>query len=338
MDYISMGWGLLFLCITPFLISKSPYDVFLVFSWISTLVFLNLPMHHLTVPLQISCELQQVLFLVTILSFVALLKAKIKNETLYKILGWIGFINLAFTAISWFLPGVDGGRFIYGLISNKAMNGILNLMLWPYMVRMKDRISAFSLLNLPLLFTYHSSSAWASFVAIATFCIFNFVLENKIKMSVFGFSILSAVGFFAKEDLFNGTTRWDGYRFFFSQLSKRDWVIGYGPASFFTMSIYFQEHFKFQTPSQMYGYYLWLHSDPLQLIWEMGLVSIPFILWTIYKVFRVAGFYEKTALIAILVGSAFYYPFHYPIHLIALFLVLKIVANDSGHFPRKDMD
>ncbi len=134
--------------------------------------------------------------------------------------------------------------------------------------------------------------------------------------------------------LFDGSERMMKYHQFMGFWAKQwDWVfLGVGPGSFIWTSISMD---KFQAPL-----FLQMHSDVLQVIWELGLVGFALACWVLYEAVRCA--WNKPRVLSALFGFiAFCGPYHplrfAPTALLSAYifiLAFEINAssmNGSGH-------
>lgn len=87
----------------------------------------------------------------------------------------------------------------------------------------------------------------------------------------------------------------------------------------------------FATGGATHWYWLWLHSDIYQTLWELGLIG--FGLWVncIFRVLKTLRFNEPVLAgsLAWLTVAAFYYPLHFPIQLgLGLFLISFAIKRE----------
>lgn len=316
-DYISYSWFVFLILCTP-LIKSSPYTLILRCMWVYGVIVSQLPVINAILPVKfyLAMENSQNQFLCMVLLFTATCNFKFKPRNL---LIALGVANLTVTLI--FLPFQH--RWMSGLIFNKSMNSILNVMLLPYLAEFTWL--AYPVVFLTLLFS-SASTAWLSFLFLGLAVLYKERPRYFWRLSPIGVSIFLCFGKLFVKDFFDPTTRFSHYGMFFSYLNNIDVFFGKGPASFFAWSAYIQatnDQFFVKNPV----FDIWMHSDVLQYIFEFGSLMVGPLIYTVYKVWPTLEKREFYALSALLAGSIFYYPWHYPVHLFAIFLILKLIAD-----------
>lgn len=332
MDYIT-GFYLVFLLISTCLIVRSPL---LWFMWLSAALFSSWPFIDASLPppivFSVNAEQKQILMLIALFSLLLLKKVQTKKIEVF--LGYLGIVSVAATIIA--IPFHD--PFISGLVPNKSMNGILNCMLLPYICKPNYRAVLPAVILVAFLtLTSSSSCAFAAFSAMCAVWVYKTYRPKFLILVLAAASLSLAFGLLFIPDLFaleagNGT-RWEGYHFFFKNFRFWDWMFGYGPGSFMARSIWMQKLYHFHyiigvDGREVQRNWLYFHSDPLQFIFEYGIVGIPTLALAAWKVWKNAPLAPLLSIAAMCAGSLFYYPFHWPHHLLVLFLSLKIVANN----------
>lgn len=244
--------------------------------------------------------------------FVVVLKSKINPKKILKYFSRV-VIVAAFLSIPF------QSRWISGLIPNKSMGGILIASLLFY----TQNVFIF-LMGVIFILLAKSSTA---FLALTVVCLGAFINKGNIKKMFLCATGVGLFGALAVKDFFDAGSRWRGYQFFFRDFKWSDWLIGKGPGSFFAISIDMQKFYHFDYDYT--GYWLFLHSDPLQFVFEYGILAVPFLILTLYWIGKNAQKVELLSLLAIACGGLFYYPLHYPAHLFAVFLVLKVIYDET---------
>lgn len=313
-DYISFSWMVALLLLTPLLRTKTLADYVIIPSWCYAAYMSCSQWVYNTFPVRVRMTInyEQMFFMALLAGFALLIKQEIPKDKIRKWLGIVGVVNIFLSIVS---IAFDH-EFVSGLVPNKSMNGIFNVMLMPYSCMI---LGVFGwVVNFVLLFTYKSSTAFLTF-----FCVWLFT----IPWTLFNGVVLSLVGLVSSKFIpyltYDGG-RFTGYRFYFQRFQFWDWLIGMGPSSFFAIGTYM--HHKLGLPGGPW-YWVYLHSDPLQVLFEYGTLGfflVGAMLWMLYKQ---AEELEKLSLVAIVSGGLFYYPAHFPTHLIVIFLVLKLICG-----------
>lgn len=210
----------------------------------------------------------------------------------HQILDVLCIFSTAVTATIYFFP--NGYPRYSGLLVNPSLNAVAILLTVPFTCGY-TRL-ALELLSVPLIFVTESTTAAAVYVVIKT-------MQLRRPWLVF----LMAPFLFMHD--FFGKTRWQEYLFFWEKFKDHiNPLIGSGPNTFYFWGPYFQNQAGRKT-----DYWLWLHSDAFQLLFEQGIIG--FILWGVALstiVFKKQRFYrpENQALVGWLVSSITYFPIH----------------------------
>lgn len=295
--------------------------------WLITVIYSKLPINFYskyTLPVRLSIENSQNELLILIGCLVLILKTKFNAEKILRLIGyWALFLSLLA------IPFQD--RWISGIVVNKSMNAILCIGLLPYIYEPLTAI-----LTLLVVLTSKSSSAYLAFFGVLLIRGVNskmrgfstYRLLAYLKMCMGWVLLLASTLIFLKlldKDIFFAGSRFNGYKFFFNDFHGLEYLFGKGPASFFSISSFRQarELFDFEN-----GYYIWMHSDLLQFIYEYGVLGLIPLFICLYKMLKITKQREFYSLLAFFFGGVFYYPFHFPVHLFVIFLVLKLANGD----------
>lgn len=350
-DYINGYAWLLLLLATPLLRTQWWLDVFVLPAYIYAITLIHFPFTRTypTIALQVSAEAGVRLFLAYLLVFVALMRSRLSSQSIDKILGRAGVIAIAlsilattfnecmelvkYVATTYKLQMPDwvwnySGRFISGLIPNKAMNAIFCAALFPFMLVVVKKHWQRTLLLISMIIvaaTCNSSSGMiATVVMMATIGIT--VLDKTKEKLLAALVVAAPLLIYAgnSKTFWNGTGRFPMYKLFLSIMSRWDYIIGKGPGTFFSYGVYIQGAAK----EIANGFYLYFHSDPLQLFFEYGAVGCVLLLFVLYYTLKFADALTRPALLALLSGSLFYYPAHFPTHIALYFLLIKLSVNN----------
>lgn len=327
------------LCLTPLLRIKNKLDIWVIYAWVYTTWISSFYLFYSDYKPKFVVGIweQQYRFLVLLLLFVLFMKAKINTHKLRNALGYVGIFNYILTIALYFLHE----PWITGLIPNKGLNGILNIMLFPYAIS----ISPFSnpyrpwfllpVFLLPIC-TYfsHSSCAVLAFVTLGIgYLLTSYNPKKWLYASVFCFGVIAAA-YFLVPGLLDPGDRFTRYHQFFSGFTPRDWLIGRGTSSFLGFSASLQKATA-QLNVEPY-YYSYMHSDPLQYIYEFGAIGLVPLLISGIWVFKHAQRREFLVLVSAIAGGLFYYPFRQYPHLLIFLIVLKtIVDNEKNKSKNK---
>lgn len=308
-DHISTTEMLVLLAITPLLRTKTKLDWIIIYMWVYTVIASHMPffISPYPMPVVLTTESRQNELLALIVLFVLALRVPFNPVRLLKKLAkWA--IILSVLAI----PFQD--RWISGLVLNKSMNGILLASLTLY----SSTVGYFLWATFCVLIS-HSSSAVLALAVVIFGAFIN--KKNAKKIFLLCACIGGSIALIFPRALFSGN-RFEGYRLFFNDFSFLNWLFGKSPASFFAISSYRQAKEAFHME---HGFLLWMHSDPLQFIFEYGLLGLIPLIISASWVFKHAKKRERLALSAMIAGGIFYYPMHWYIHLFVVFCVIKEV-------------
>ena len=202
------------------------------------------------------------------------------------------------------------------------MNGILTASLILYC-----ESGLFFILGTIVVMLSKSSSALLSYLVVF---FGSFMTSSNYKKVFFLCTCTGVTLLVTIPDILFAGDRFEGYRFFFSDFSILDWVIGKGPASFWPISVYRQAVESFHVD---HGFLFWMHSDPLQFIYEYGLIMVLPAVMALLWIFQVAEKRDAIAISSILFGGLFYYPLHWPIHIFCVWLMVKLAYEKSFTYP-----
>lgn len=319
------------LLLIPFLRTKTPLDWFIIYAYIYAVISVQAPFNrsYQTMSLLVGTESEQRLFLAILLTFVVLMKSNLSSEKIYSFLGWLGVVSITLSIIavpfSEFLPNTFTHKaFISGLVPNKAMNGIFNCMLMPFVLNKWPKKKALTIVTV-LLLTILSRSSAALLSFTAAFAVTVLPQYRLTFIPILGILFLAVGSIFTKDFLYAGG-RFDAYKLFLSSMGWTEYLVGFGPSSFLTRSVYVQGRGTIEAPTQ---FWLYMHSDPLQFVFEFGALPVITIVAAIYYLYKNSGVYEKMSLTAMVAGSLIYYPFHQAPHLLVFFLTTKLVLNEK---------
>lgn len=329
-DYLSF-WTLVTLCLfTPLLHTRWWIDVFLIPAYLYAVIasFYQWYYPYPTAKLMVTTQGHQHFFIALCFLFVLLMKADVPSIKLKKCLGYLGLLNLIMTAILHFTHGTSWGLTSYymgsPLIPNSAMNAAVNVALLPFMCDLGIQFELPAILAVGFMTSRSSSStAWLSLFTMGMAFVWRTYIPKSLMFIPAGVVFLVSGKFFIG-NFYEDGGRFESYRFFFSDFGVKEWLIGHGPASFMEWSAYLQFTKDFWARHE---FSLWMHSDPLQLVWEMGALSAIPVLIMIYGFMKRADDATFLSLSAMLAMSVLYYPFHTPIPLTILFCLAKLVIN-----------
>lgn len=332
-----MGCGLL--CCTPLLRTKWWIDIFLLpaYAYACIAAFSPFYFEYYTKALTVNIHGDQHLFLALCILFALFSKAKIPTKTLETFLGWFGIINLLGTHFMYALSftrwaptawGFPTNRLGSFFVLNTSLNMVLNICLLPYMCELGIWAEVYCVFSIIVLILFAaSSSSWLGLVILWMAYLYKQAPPKRAWPLVFAGLALIALGYFFVGSFLNDGGRISGWKFFFDGFSWREYLIGRGPATFQFWGAVLQYANDF---NMGIGYFIFLHSDPLQVIWEYGFVGLSLVSVAVYQVLQRAKLNEFLSLSVLLSVSLIYYPFHTPVHLFIIFILLKLVI-DKDH-------
>lgn len=325
MDYISLYTALGLFLLSPLLKVSKPFTPFLIYLWVYCIFQAELPW-NLTIPagIKMSIEKDQHLIMALVAGFALMLHWKVETKKLENFLGYLCIFNLVLTIGLL----VFHSSFISGIVPNKGMNGILNCMLLPFVRDLPKRLKIFALVVIfPLTLQSQSSCAYGAFIAVVSAYVF---LKCKKKPTAVLFWTVAiglasvAIGLWLVPNLFDDVRRFQIYKFYISKMSNMDLLLGNGPASFSTLGVVWQSAAKFMVSGEHREYILYMHSDPVQFLFEYGILGALPLGWLLWHILKYGSNTVLISLAALFVGGLFYYPMHFPVHLFTVFLILKV--------------
>lgn len=320
MDYISAFWFVSFFAFFPELKTVPWLNVWVIYAYVYALISAQFPFYldDITIPLRVTMENWCNNFLAWLLLFVLFMKSNISNRTIKRILEVFGFVALTLSVLS--VPFNE--QFVSGIVPNKAMNAIMLVTLLPFVANGKYAKIIICLTGVLVLHSL-SSSALLAFLSLSLCYL---VLEKKLSLKyLLGILGVVVVAGIINRGILDGTTRFTAYRFFFGLMYPTNYLFGVGPSSYLPINTYIQQKTRFHMET---GLDLYAHSDPFQYFFEFGALGFLPLLYTMGGVLKYAERRCLLAFCAFCAGSLFYYPFHFPVHLVILFLLIKMSVNN----------
>lgn len=325
-DYLSLNFLLGLVLLTPLLRTRWWLDIALIPMWVYAAIASFSPWYfeYPSIKLRVVIEGRQHFFLCLVLALVLIIKSNLRAQSLKKYLGLFAEINLINTIIFKLIPSISYGSL---LVPNHSMNAALNVILLPFLIRRRPSMWMF-LIPLIGVFSLKSSTAALAFFSMGGACLLISTIRAKYKIAATGFFALLILTIAILDNGFlDDGGRFEAYRAFFQDFTLKDWIIGRGPSSFEPWSALIQRAYDLQL---QHGFYAFLHSDPLQLIWEFGSVFMILILITIFFLLKNAEPMVFISSISFLSVSIFYYPFHTAPFLAVAFSLIKLATMGSG--------
>lgn len=358
LDYISLYWSILFFIGAYFIrTGKLWLDCFLIYAWVYASWMVHFPFNTgETAAVKISIEHQQSIFLCLLMGLSLLIKKEICSIKIRNFLKWLGVVSIvcSFLAVFYgffadssyaakFCHWMNGHHpedntyrfnfwpsgFVSGLIPNKSMNAIFNIMLLPFAAEFG--FVAY-LANLVLLYFAKSSSAFLT-MGVVTFSwlmMSRAYWQVKAALSTVGVILFTVVGMRLIPNFTVDGDRFKGYKLFFSEFEWVHWLIGAGPSSFMTYGTLMQQKYNFYKG----WYWVYMHSDPLQYLFEFGVLGLFPLLILLIGFFKAAGRETRLAGVAVITGGLVYYPMHQAPFLMVIFLLLKLASQSPANSER----
>lgn len=312
-DYITGFWLLFLLCLLPFILTRTPLDYLLSYMWINASLFSKLPFAIGNYPknVVVANEAKATETLLCIALFSLIYKTKKDYGKMLKSLSAIAIL----TSIVAYPFDI---RWLTGLVPNSAMNAILIVSLLLYAPG-----NILFLLGVFIVVMAKSSSAY---LALASTVLYLFRAEIVKRWKAFlllGFIAIAGLWSIDK-DLLNPGIRFSAYQFFFRDFHGLDWFFGKGAGSFWAISTWMQNTYQFDMDN---GYLFWMHSDPLQFVFEYGIIGLIPLAFSLTWLLTNLKDRAMIAVLAYLFGGIFYYPLHWPVHLLVLFMAISYERN-----------
>lgn len=272
--------------------------------------------------------------LVILLSVFLLKTVRLK----YQWFAYLCAINIVVTICC--LPFHPGGFHMIGLSVNPAMNAAITAICLPFIFYLSD-VYIMPLLTAGIIMVAATKNFTPILALVIGFFGPSFLQsDKKVRNSSIVLVLLLAL-FIAIHKKANVIDRMDNWVFFGSYWKDHfNWLIGAGNASFSTwgpiiqkssylsydnfherwarsMAEFTGNKWLFEGFTISHWYWLWLHSDIYQTLWELGVIGLA--LWTncIIRVLYIMRRNEPViaGMLAWLTVATFYYPLHFPIQL-----------------------
>jgi len=227
-----------------------------------------------------------------------------------------------------------------GLIAVLIPFWVKELQAWKGIHKYMPRFIYYGLYTIPaiaVLFTCSSVAVGTLFVVIAGIIAFQVKQFNKALIWCFIFaSIIFVIARFTQgSQLLNDSTRFEAYGHFFRYwFDHVNLLVGTGNGSFHVLGPSIQSKVGFNDT------WAWAHSDLLQLLFEMGLISVALYSWAFYEVIirclRARRYDLLCSIIGYLGTCIFNYPMHYAVHaFVGSFLVITALKSRPNY---KELD
>lgn len=352
LNYFPLSWHLcIFLCLGFYcksLFKKLHWSFALAVTYTILQTYLNIAWLETALPYSekviIGLIHHHQVALIVLLLFTFLMSVVTVNE---KWMSYLCCLNIALTSIFWFFPLPINMKWLSGLAVNPSMNGSITAMTWPFLFLLKESLLILPLaaLGIVLIFASKSTTPVLAFLAII-FLPFALRAGKKAKLIAAGLltgSIAAAIAFIP--NFIHPYDRMQQYMFFWRLWRERfNAFVGSGNGSFYIWGPLSQKLNLVETDrffdklfngihiprgATAHWYYLWLHSDIYQTLFELGIIGLS--LWSVAVFYILKSLYHSnnrawlSAAIGWLITATFYYPLHYPVHL-AIGLMIATVA------------
>lgn len=264
-----------------------------------------------------------------------------------KIMAYVCIVNIVVTAI--LIPFTKHLNWppMAGLSMNPAMNASITAITLPFLFYLADiYIVPFITFGIILILM---TKNFTPILAVAIGFFGPSFLESRKKTRYLSIGIVAGLlTFFLFRHHSHIEDRLYNWKFFWHYWRENfNWLVGSGNGSFSTwgpiaqrMSTFNDDAFlKRFLPSvsniwanyhgMAHWYWLWLHSDIYQTLWEMGVMGLMLWAWAIYDILKSVRKNEIifAGCLSWLVVAMFYYPLHFPIQL-GLGLSLFVLARN----------
>jgi len=261
--------------------------------------------------------------------FAVFIMEKVKPKEVW--FAWICFVNVVLTI--WLLPLNLTGDWVSGLTVNPSMNLCIIAITFPFIgllpkfwMRLLSVVGGLGLMAYSYVLHSTSTPILAVIVALIVF----FFFHSREGRGVAGFLlVLTCVPVLLVQKLLSPGDRLMQWKIFFNYWRENiNWLFGAGNGSFYVLGPVLQ-----QINGGVTDYFVWMHSDVLQTLFELGFVG--FVLWGIaigYVFYRLRKkILWLAAGVAWLVTAAAYYPLHFPIQLwLGMMVATVAIKKESG--------
>jgi hypothetical protein len=273
--------------------------------------------------------------------FILLLPAKYKPSVEWFLL-CVCLLSTLYTISQW-------GEIPYyrnAFSGNASMNGCLIAFSAPFLLEALDRkwIKFFALALVVLAVFLTGTSIPVGVLCGTSFVYFLAKYWDKIRKSIIPAALLvlgiSSVGIFAwaiDPTLFNSNGRFQEWEQGFSWWAKHaDPLLGYGLGTVQALYPTLQKTVFQSAPS---GYFLWFHSEYLQVLWELGIFGLLAILPVVGYFFWHARHNAvlMSSLFGIALAALFNYPLRLPIHAMCLCCICWLIQLERDKILSTDL-
>lgn len=216
-------------------------------------------------------------------------------------------------------------------ISYRSQNGYFLAILFPLALALPMRWFSVPLLMLGICMTEASIPIGVLAVGVSTFM---WITGRRWK-AIALFAGLMTIGYFSIGDFLSDSDRFGAYKlfmeeWFYSGAYKK--LFGFGPGSFEIISQVIQVKYQYMVhfiDNHWEGeWYLQMHSDILQTIFELGLVGFLLALWALldaWEELRILNPYWASSFMALLSATIFDFPLRQPF--IAMLLIILLFLS-----------
>lgn len=332
-DYWSLWILVSLLLLIPLMHTKWWIDIYLipVYTYAAVAAFSPIYFKYPSKHLLILIQGHQHFFLAMCLGLVLFLKAKVSPIKIKRALGYFGFAAAICTVVFYFVPWVNLGASNAKLgsmfVPNTAMNASMIVCLLPFMFSLGIGYELMAVvLTFVIVYKADSSTGLLTLLALIAACVCRAHILHRTIVLLCAAILFFLFGRYITAEFYNDGGRFDSYFFFFREFTYGDWLIGRGPGSFQEWSALLQYAYDYEIHN---GYSIFMHSDPLQLVWELGLIMIPSAVISGWQLLKRAHDPVFLSLFAFFVSSIFYYPFHNPVLLTIFFCLVKVVIDNG---------
>lgn len=250
--------------------------------------------------------------------------AVIGRQTIYAML-LVGATIVLDVSVSWLAPiflllcSLITLTGLSPILKNPSTNAAMIVLCLPYC-----RKWWMWLLTLCVMITQQGATAWLMFAAILLVTAARHLNKTLISVSMSGSAGLVGTLWFTKPHFFIFSDRWDEYKLayrFFREFANP--VFGFGLGTFQVLGPAMQKW----DSRPVTEVWMSLHSDWLQLIFELGLLGASLGIWLLLDAYLQADRKTRLLLIASSLFGLFYFPMQIP--LVAFFITLIVVQTQK---------
>lgn len=226
-------------------------------------------------------------------------------------------------------------KFGYGMMGAHSFDTAFIAMVLPAMIPAKWKWHSFIWIGVPIGAILYSTGSTAFLILAA--CAFVWMLtKKKYLMACSSTSLVIGVGWYVAGN-FTSSGRIEAWQYFMEHWFKffnHYWGTGLGTFQWIGPLMQMKEELLFQ--DQTSRYFLWMHNDYLQILFEGGIIGLGLFLWVCVDCIRMSRNNTRLLIcvVAALASMLTYYPLHWFLTQLWLTSLVRECSENSPVPPK----